>query len=235
MPEEIPQVALHTADQVVIVAYLVGVTAIGWYFRKFAGKDLANYFLAGRRLPGWLNGVSNAVTCVNADVAPAYCGMTVITGLAICWWYISRFGMSLMIAAVLFAVFWRRLNVFTSPEFYEMRFSGASAITMRMLVSFRGAFFGVVIWIGAGLLGMAKVCEAVVGWERWETFAITVPVMLFYVFLSGYVGVVMNDLLQTLVILVSSLILMGLVWADFGGPAGLHAALLGQFGPAVVN
>ncbi len=235
MPEPITQIRLHTADYVVIVGYLIAVAGIGWYFRKFARKDLANYFLAGRRLPGWLNGISNAVTCVNADVAPAYCGMTVITGMAICWWYISRFGMSLMIAAVLFAVFWRRLNVFTSPEFYELRFSGTPAIAMRMLVSFRAAFFGVIIWIGAGLLGMAKVCEAVVGWDRWETFAITVPVMLFYVFLSGYVGVVMNDLLQTLVIMVSSLVLMVLVWVDFGGPTGLHTALLEQFGPAVVN
>ena len=70
MPEQLPQVTLHAADYAVITLYLLGVTAVGWYFRKFARKDLANYFLAGRRLPGWLNGVSNAVTCVNADVAP---------------------------------------------------------------------------------------------------------------------------------------------------------------------
>lgn len=235
MAQPLTHVTLQTADHVVIAGYLAVVIAIGWYFRKFARKDLANYFLAGRRLPGWLNGVSNAVTCVNADVAPAYCGMTVITGLAVCWWYFSRFGMALMIAAVLFAVFWRRLNVTTSPEFYERRFSGPVAIVMRMLVSFRAAFFGVVIWIGAGLLGMAKVCEAVVGWEHWQTFAITVPVMLLYVFLSGYIGVVMNDLVQTLIILIASLILMALVWVDFNGPGGLQAALLERFGPAVVN
>jgi len=50
-------------------------------------------------------GASYAVTCMNADVAPAYCGMTVITGVWIYWWYISRFGLALMIGRILFAVF----------------------------------------------------------------------------------------------------------------------------------
>ncbi|MCK5277617.1 MAG: hypothetical protein KAK04_03750, partial [Cyclobacteriaceae bacterium] len=54
---------------------------------------------------------SYAVTSMNADVAPAYCGMTVITGVWIYWWYISRFGFALMIGGILFAVFWRRLKI----------------------------------------------------------------------------------------------------------------------------
>jgi Na+/proline symporter len=41
---------------------------------------LENYYLGGRKLKGWMSGTSYAVTCMNADVAPAYCGMTVITG-----------------------------------------------------------------------------------------------------------------------------------------------------------
>ena len=235
MPQAISHVRLHAADIAVMAVYLLAMVAIGLYYRRFAQQDASHFFLAGRRLPGWLNGISNAVTCVNADVAPAYCGMTVITGLAICWWYISRFGLALMIAAVLFAVCWRRLNVSTSPEFYEVRFRGRAAVAMRMLVSFRGAFFGVIIWIGAGLLGLSKVCEALVGWSKGETFAITAPVMLFYVFLAGYIGVVMTDLVQTIIILVSSLVLMALVWADFGGPTGLYTALVQQFGPSVVE
>ena len=57
-----------------------------------------------------------------------------------------------------------------------------------------------------------------------------IPVILLYVVLSGYVGVVVSDLFQTLILIVSSLVLMGLVWHDFGGPAGLCGALAEQFG-----
>lgn len=209
---------------------------------KRAGRDTEGYFLAGRKMPGWLNGISYAATCMNTDVAPAYCGMTVITGLFVCWWYISRFSLALMIGAVLFAVFWRRLNLSTSPEFYEIRFSGAPAMMIRGWVAIRSVFIAVVAWTGAGLLGMHKVAQPLLGWDIWTTFAVVIPIILVYVLLSGYVGVVLSDFFQTLVIIASSIVLMYLVMKEFGsdggllhGPAGLKTALLNQFGSGVIS
>ena len=121
MDTPIPTAAFRPIDYGVMGAYLLGLLAMGWHFRRFANESLENYFLGGRRLKGWMSGTSYAVTCMNADVAPAYCGMTVIPGVWIYWWYLSRFGLALMIGAVLFAVCWRRLQLFTSPAFYERR------------------------------------------------------------------------------------------------------------------
>ncbi|MBN2329138.1 MAG: hypothetical protein JXR73_18510 [Candidatus Omnitrophica bacterium] len=230
-----PTVRLELADYIVMAVYMFGLIVLGLYYRRFAQKDIDNYFLAGRKLPGWLNGVSYSATCMNADVAPAYCGMTVICGLFICWWYISRFSLALMIGAVLFAAFWRQLKIFTSPEFYEFRFSGGLATTVRIWVALRSAFIAVVAWTGAGLLGLHKVSHSILGWEKWETFTVVIPVILLYVILSGYVGVVVSDLIQCLVMICASLLLMALVWNDFGGPMGLYTALVDQFGPSVVS
>jgi len=225
MEVKISEVPLGTADYVVMALYMLGLIGLGMYYRKFAQKNLDHFFLAGRQFKGWITGTSYAVTCMNAGVPLVYCGMTVITGMWICWWYISRFGLALMIGAVLFAVFWRRLGIFTSPEFYELRFAGGPAITMRTWVSLRSALIAVVAWTGTGLLGITKVSEALLGWNQWETFLVVIPVILIYVTLSGYVGVVVSDLIQTIVLIVSSFVLMGMVWADFGGPAGLVAEL----------
>ena len=74
------EVRLQALDYTVMAAYMLALVAIGLILRRQAGTDLEGYFLAGRRMPGWLNGCSYAATCLNADVAPAYCGMTVITG-----------------------------------------------------------------------------------------------------------------------------------------------------------
>ena len=46
---------------------------------------------------------------------------------------------------------------------------------------------------------------------------------------------VVSDLAQTVIIVFSSLLLMGLVWADFGGPGGLYKVLVDQFGNSVVD
>lgn len=226
---------LGRLDYITMALYMAGLLAMGMYYRKFAQKGLENYFLGGRKMPGWLSGVSCAATAINSDVAPAYCGMTVVCGLFVCWWYLSRASLAIMICAILFAVFWRRLGIFTAPEFYELRFSGAPAITMRMWAAVRSAFIGGIVWSGSGLLGLHKISYVFLGWEKWQTFAVIIPVVLIYVFLSGYVGVVVSDLIQLLIITVASLVLMGMVLADFGGPSGLCSALVEQFGTGVVS
>jgi len=230
-----PTVTLGRADYIVIVLYLLGLLGMGIYYRKFAQQSLENYFLGGRKLPGWLAGVSMATTCMNADVAPAYCGMTVITGVFVCWWYIGRFGLALMIAAILFAVFWRRLNLFTGPEFYELRFRGAAAITMRTWVSLRSTFIVCVVWVGCGLLGMYKVAYPLLGWEKWQTFIIVIPIVLTYVLLSGYMGVVVSDLIQGIIMTAASVTLMVMVMIDFGGPSGLYSSLVETIGVSAVS
>lgn len=228
-------VGLSGLDYALMGLYMLFLLGMGLYYRGFAQENMENYFLGGRKMKGWMNGTSYAVTCMNADVAPAYCGMTVITGTFICWWYLSRFGLALMIGGLLFAVCWRRLKIFTSPEFYELRFTGNPAAAMRAWVSFRSAFIAVVAWTGAGLLGLTKVSEVLLGWSRFETFLVVIPIILIYVVLSGYMGVVMSDLIQTAIMIVSSLVLMAMVWADFGGPTGLYQALVTQFGTQVVS
>ena len=227
--------AFQTLDYLVLAAYMASLVAVGFHYRKHAQKDLESYFLADRKMPGWLAGFSYAATCMNSDAITAYCGMTVISGIFICWWYISRFGLALMIGALLFAVFWRRLHIFTSPEFYEFRFVGAPALTMRSWVSIRSAFIAVVAWTGSGLLGIHKVLNPMLGWEKWETYLVVIPVLLLYVLLSGYVGVVVTDFIQSWVMIAAAFILMGAVWIDFGGPSGLYDSLVSQFGTSVVT
>ena len=43
---------LHTIDLLVITAYMVGVTAFGWYFGR-KQKDIRDYFLSDREVPWW--------------------------------------------------------------------------------------------------------------------------------------------------------------------------------------
>jgi Na+/proline symporter len=123
----------------------------------------------------------------------------------------------------------------TSPEFYELRFSGTPAVAIRTWVALRSAFIAVVAWTGAGLLGMHKVAQPMLGWDLWTTFAVVMPIILFYVLLSGYVGVVISDFFQTLVIIGASLTLVWAVLADFGGPSGLRLALTSAFGEGIVS
>jgi solute:Na+ symporter, SSS family len=127
----------HSTDLLIVLLYLLLMLAVAFMQRKFAGASLENFFLGGRKVPGWMNGVSYTAALVSPDAATAYGGLAVATGAFICWWYLSRFGLALFLGAVLFAIFWRRLNLFTSLEFYDQRFPARSASAMRLWIGIR--------------------------------------------------------------------------------------------------
>ena len=43
---------LHALDLAVLFVYLVGVTAVGWYFGR-RQKDIRDYFLSDKNVPWW--------------------------------------------------------------------------------------------------------------------------------------------------------------------------------------
>src|SRR4029453_15969101 len=147
---------MTTLDLSIIFTYLLAMLGIGLYYRRYAGQGLETFFLAGRNIPGWLNGVSYAAAMVSADAATAYGGLAVVTGVFVCWWYLSRFGLALFVGAVLFALYWRRLGLFTSLEFYELRFTGGPAALMRLWIAVRTSFIAMAAWTGITLLARSE-------------------------------------------------------------------------------
>lgn len=240
-----PFAAAELSDQVVVAVYLIGSLALGLYASGWfrapegeGGEAEDDYFLAGRRVPGWMNGVSYAATALNADVGPTYCGFAVVVGLPIAFFYLPRFALAWMIAALLFAVRWRQLGVRTGPEFYALRFGGARTRFVRIYSALFAVLVNMAPWIGAGLLGVHKIFGPAFGVDdglaaAWGvgdpkviTLSIVLPVLMVYVWIGGFAGVVVTDVMQTLVIVGASLVLLGSVLVEHGGPSGLAEGIL---------
>ncbi len=231
-----PTARLELIDWVVLISWFGALLVIGLYYRRFAGQSLDHFFLGGRRNSGWANGLSYAAAMLNADVAPAYSGLTVATGLFICWWYLTRFGLAFFLGALLFAVFWRRLNLFTTPEFYELRFGGRASTVIRTWVALRSSLIAMVAWSGTGLLAMHKIAEPVLDiHDKTTTLLLVLPMVLLYAGLSGYSGVVATAAVHNLIMFVGSALLCGIVLYEFGGPGGLAARLTEATGPEILS
>lgn len=224
-----PPLGSHTLDLLVIAAYLATSLVVGlWAHRLWHSgpEDEESYYLAGRRVPAWMNGVSYAATAINADVAPLYCGMAAVIGLPVAWFYLSRFGLAWMIVAILFAARWRQLSIRTGPEFYALRFGGRGARFVRVYTALFAVAVGMIPWIGAGLLGTHKIVQPVLGLEsKWATLACIVPLVAGYVWVSGFAGVLITDVFQTAVIVVASAALLIAVLINVGGPEALAEAI----------
>ena len=233
---DMPSSPLQTLDWLVIGSYFFMLLIIALYYRRFAGRNLDEFFLGGRRNSGWANGLAYAGAMMNADVAPAYSGFAVTTGVFVCWFYLSRFGIALFLGAILFAVFWRRLNLFTTPEFYELRFGGTASRVIRTWVALKSALLAMVAWTSTGLLAMHKIGGPILGFEsKTTTMLVVVPVVLGYVFVSGFAGSAATSSLHTLIMLIGSALLCGIVLWQNGGPEMLATQLQAAAGPDVLS
>ena len=158
----------QSIDLAIIVVYLIVSFAIGIISSRWitTGTDEESYYLAGRSMPGWVNGISYAVTAMNADVAPLYCGLAVVIGLPVAWYYLSRFAFAWMLVALVFAVRWWYLGIRTGPEFYSLRFGGNRAKLVRVVSAVFSIAVNMIPWLGAGLLGTHKILGPVFGIEH---------------------------------------------------------------------
>ncbi|HWK59052.1 MAG TPA: hypothetical protein VNQ80_17035 [Parapedobacter sp.] len=214
----------------IIIAYFALMIGLSLWHRKFAAGSMENFFLGGRKVPGWLNGVSYSAALVSPDAATGYGGLAAVTGAFISWWYLSRFGLALFLAGVLFAFFWRRLNLFTSLEFYDLRFKPRTANAMRLWIATRTSLIAMPAWTGITLLAACKIMEPAFGFSKMETLALIVPVSFVFVFFSGYKGVVISNLIQMTIFMIGAMTLAFFTLQHFGGATQMVAAIQDTFG-----
>jgi len=103
---------------------------------------------------------------------------------------------------------------------------------MRFWIAFRTSFIAMPAWTGVTLLAACKIMEPVAGLSKTATLLWVVPVSFLYVFLAGYKGVVVSNLIQMVIFTLGTLAVAILTVAHFGGPSALAHRLSTEFGSA---
>lgn len=166
-------------DWLIILGFLVVVIMIGIIVSKKAGNDSAEFFLGGRRMPWWLLGVSMVACTFSCDTPNLVTGMVRSGGVVANWaWW--AFLITGMVTVFIYAQLWRRSNVMTDLEFYELRYSGKSAAFIR---GFRSLYLGVLfncLIMGTVTLAAIKIGQVIFGVEPWvAVFAGSVGVVVY--------------------------------------------------------
>jgi len=210
-----------------VVAYLIVTITIGLLAarRVHSAKD---YMVAGRSLPLYMNVATvfatwfGAETVLSVSATFAKDGLGGIPG--------DPFGASvcLVIAALLFARLFYRMNLLTIGDFYKQRYGkGVEVLTsVAIVLSYLG-------WTSAQMTALGLVIHVLSGGALDLTTAILcgAAVVLVYTIFGGMWSVAFTDLFQTVVILIG-LTLVALLVGDLAGGAGKvisQAAADGKF------
>ncbi len=197
---------LSTLDWSIVAIYFFIVLAVGLYFSKKSSSSLNEFFLSGRNMPWWLLGISMVATTFSSDTPNLVAGLVRENGVAGNWgWW--AFLVTGMLTVFVYAKLWRRSEVLTDIEFYELRYSGNAAAFLR---GFRALYLGLifnVLVMGTVSLAAIKFGEIVLGMEGWKTLLIAGTVTIAYSTLGGLKAVIITDFVQF------TLAMIGSIWA----------------------
>ncbi|EPR66193.1 sodium:solute symporter family protein [Cyclobacterium qasimii] len=182
-------------DWAIIIAFFIISMLIGVYASKTAGKNAKEFFLSGRNMPWWLLGVSMVATTFSADTPNLVTDIVRKNGVSGNWvWW--AFLLTGMLTVFVYAKLWRRSEVTTDLEFYELRYGGKAAAFLRAFRAlYLGVFFNVVIMATVSLAAI-KIFGVMLGLSSIETLLIVSVVTVFYSSLGGLKGVLLTDFFQ---------------------------------------
>lgn len=182
-------------DWGIILAFFVISMLIGVFTSKKAGKSAKEFFLSGRNMPWWLLGVSMVATTFSADTPNLVTDIVRKDGVSGNWvWW--AFLLTGMLTVFVYAKLWRRSEVTTDLEFYELRYGGKPAAFLRAFRAiYLGVFFNVVIMATVSLAAI-KIGGVMLGLSPVETLLIASVVTVIYSSLGGLKGVLLTDFFQ---------------------------------------
>ncbi|MFK7750168.1 MAG: sodium:solute symporter family protein [Kordia sp.] len=185
---------LSVLDYSLIFGFFAIVLGIGIYVSKTSGKNSTEYFLSGRNMPWWILGVSMVATTFSTDTPNFVTDIVRKDGVSSNWqWW--AFLITGLLTVFVYAKLWRKSNVKTDIEFYELRYGGKPA---KFLRGFRAVYLGVVfnIFAMAGVtLAAIKIGGVMLGLQPWETILYAGTITVVFSAIGGFKGVIYTDFL----------------------------------------
>ena len=183
---------LSQLDYIIIASFFSITLVIGFLVSKKSSSSSTEYFLSGRNMPWWLLGISMVATTFSTDTPNLVTDIVRTKGVAGNWvWW--AFLLTGLLTVFVYAKLWRRSNVATDMEFYELRYSGWGG---RFLRGFRAIYLGVIFNVMAmsGVtLAAIKIGEIMLGLSPIDTILYAGSITVVFSTVGGFRGVVYTD------------------------------------------
>ena len=213
---------LNGIDYSVIGVYCLILVVMGILLQRKASENMEAYFLAGRKLPWWALGVSGMLNFLDMTGTMVIVSFLYILGPR--GLFIEFRGGAVLVLA--FMLLWtgkwhRRSNCMTGAEWMIYRFgAGPDARAARLITAIQGVLFtfGMLAYLikGAGIFLSMFIPFNLHGTLLGYSFDLGSPMSCaiamvaltpLYTLTAGFLGVVYTDMFQSLIILVSVVVI----------------------------
>ena len=223
-------VTFSSLDWTIVALYFVANTAICVWCALMKERDTTDYFLASRTAGWFLIGSSIFASNIGAEHLIGLAGSGADSGMAFAHWELHSY--LVLVLGWVFAPFYLRANIFTTPEFLERRYTPATRTVLSLIffVSYILTKASVTIFAGAfaiqTILGYQSVQLPVLGEVDFFWFAAfsLVTITGVFVILGGMKSVLWTEAMHVPVLLTGSIVLLIVGLSQIGGLDALRAA-----------
>jgi sodium/proline symporter len=211
-------------------------TAIGLVSARHRTSTTEDYLLAGRTVPPWLTALSSVATNNSGFMFIGLIGFTYRFGVQAVW---LQLGWILGDLAVWLWVHQRvrkvsgRLDVSSVPALLATK-ENRTVVRMTAVSTGLVTFFFLGGYAAAQLKAGSTAVHVLFGWDMGVGAIIGAVIVVLYCFSGGLRASIWTDAAQSLVMILSMTILLGIAATQAGGPTELFRALASQ-DPALVR
>ncbi|MCX5140380.1 MULTISPECIES: sodium:solute symporter [unclassified Streptomyces] len=188
-------------DYAVIVVYLAGMLAMGWWGMRRA-KSKSEFLVAGRRLGPWMYSGTMAAIVLGGASTIGGVGLGYQYGLSGAW-MVFTIGLGLLALSVFFSARIARLKVYTVSEMLDLRYGGRA-----------GIISGVVMWSYTLMLAVtstiayATIFDVLFDMNRTVAIILGGAIVVAYSTLGGMWSITLTDMVQFVVKTIGVLLLL---------------------------
>jgi len=203
--------------------YMLLMLGIGyWACRKI--RDTRDYIVAGGRM-GWALSIGTIfATWFGAETCMGSSGTAFQKGILGVIADPFGAGLCLILAGLFFAEYFRKLNITTIIDFFQMRYGRRAAFGLSIV--YLPVYLG---WIGAQLLAFGYILHSLTGLPLVPSVVVSTIVVVIYTYCGGMWADAMTDLVQGLFLMLGLLILYPTLLHDIGGFANAKAKIPADF------
>jgi SSS family solute:Na+ symporter len=210
---------LQAVDYIILFAYFAFVVGIGFALQRL-NKTSDDFFLSGRSIPAWVTGLAFLSANLGAQEVLGMAASGAKYGMMTSHFYWVGAIPAMVFLAVFMMPFYYGSKARSVPEYLKLRFDEKTRTFNSLSFAAMTVFSS-----GISLHVLAKLLQALLGWDYNLSILACSAVVLVYVLKGGLTSAIYNEVLQFFMIVLGFAPLVWLGLRDVGGWSGLVAKL----------
>lgn len=194
-----------------IVIYLVAMVYVGFYFsKKGSGDSTDEFYLGGRKLGPLVTAMSAEASDMSSWLLMGLPGVAYLTGISDAGWIAIGLGLGTYLNWLIVAKRLRRYsvkcNAITIPDFFSRRFRDEKNILMCIAAIVILIFF--IPYTASGFKAIGTLFSSLFGVEYHVAMIVGAVVIVGYTVMGGFMAVSTTDLIQSIVMSISLVVIV---------------------------